>query len=490
MSNIEKDNIIEKREIAYRNKRGKTKLSKKEKIEVAKLEDKYIMLFHIIFKVGNKVMLEPQLVRLCTKFRLLGRDYEESTIRKVLKRMEKLNMIEIKAWQQNPRCNMIIMKDPYITKSAEYFTELLGYHHGATKENTEGQYNTSVCRTQYLINMLHPNTIKKYELYTAEDIFKYLDKHHSLYYQRGRGLEYLRNLNDTYKERLMLSNKEYEDMRKIYEKAFNNLLSRNVNVDIIDIQNQIYNSQYPYSIPIKRQTVTIRIDAFDTQNRVSTDSILTSVAKTIDTFNLSLDKRLELVLSSKCKGCNDYIGCIYAQNADTGEYCKYEDKCTENIYVLDRNIKYVINLYSYNEHSSARLRNKVEKDRRFASGESAEESVLSFYLSSKTGVPFTSIEVNYKHLDIDRLYIKGNRAEKFKSINEARREGNLIEAIIKKTTKNNNESELSALVKDIQSLPDDLKDVVITSFRESLFNSLETVRDEINTTNNIDTDEL
>ena len=98
----------------------------------------------------------------------------------------------------------------FLTKSANYFTELLGYKHGRATDNSNGQFTASICRTEYIINMLHPNVRASNNLYEIENFFKYVDDNFSLYYQKGRGLEYLKKIEKKYGSELKLTKKESE----------------------------------------------------------------------------------------------------------------------------------------------------------------------------------------------------------------------------------------------------------------------------------------
>lgn len=445
-------------------KKKKRPLTKEEKLDRAKLEDKYMMLFHIIYKVGNKVMLESQLVNLCVKFRLLGRDYDVSTLRKVLKKMEKLQMIELPKWQSNTRCNMIVMEERYIKKSAKYFETLLGYKHGINKEDSNAQYGASICRTQHLLNILHPNTIRKHALYSAEDIFIYLDKYHSLYHQRGRGSVYIENFKHLYGDKLLLSNNEFNDMIELYTGEFNGLLSRNTDVILTDITNENIKSEYHCGVYTKQQEIIVKVNIFDIQDRVNIDSLLESASKTIRCFDYSLNKRLELRKSDKCRNCKDKANCIYTINSSKGQYQKLVGNCTEDIYVFDRIVKYKINIYAYSSGSCVKMKDRAVQDKKYQSGESSGESVLNYYLSKQTRINFNNIEVNFKSLDIDRLYITGKRPDKFIEINQAKKEANTPEVVIKTKEK----SELSGLLSDINSLPKEMQERVIIAIRKSL----------------------
>lgn len=475
--------INERRVTKVKKPKKKTKYSKEEIARRDELYERHAILLHLIFKIGNKVMLENQLIILCKKLGLIEYSYTDSALRKILKEMDSLGMIELTSWQANKRCNMIQLCDPFLTRSANYFTELLGYKHGGVSDSSSGRFTASICRTEYIINMLHPNVRVSNNLYTAEDFFRYVDDNFSLYYQKGRGLEYLKKIEKKYGSELKLTKKEYEKIAYNNKEDFNNLVGRKGNATITSINNEYIEGEGTYIRTLK-QTVNVRIDVFDINDRRQIDDLLESASKTIECFNLSLERRAELRKTNKCENCPKEFNCIRAFDATAGQYQKFEVSCNEKPFVLDRTIYYTVNIYSYEESGYIRITKDINERKTYRSGEKSEYSLMELILSKNTGVPFNHIKVNIKNLDIDRKYIKGKRPDKFKEINRERAIANTVEAVIKDTenqNKNKIDDETKELIRMICNLPDDMRASTSATFNNLLKDSLKALRNEMNT---------
>lgn len=471
--------INERRVTKVKKPKKKTKYSEEEKARREELYERHSILFHLIFKIGNKVMLENQLIILCRKLGLVEYAYSDSAIRKVLKEMDKLGMIELTKWQANQRCNMIQLCDPFLTRSADYFTELLGYRHGGANDKTEGRFSASICRTEYIINMLHPNIRASNNLYEIENFFRYVDNNFSLYYQKGRGLEYLKKIQKKYGGELKLTKEEYDKVAYYNEEDFNNLVSRKSNATITFVSNEYLKGEGAF-IDTLKQIVNVRIDVFDVNDKRQIDDLLITASKTIECFHMSLERRLELRKTNKCKNC-PIDDCIRTFDATAGEYKKMEVDCTEKPFVLDRTFKYMVNIYSYDESGYIRITKDINERKTYRSGEKSEYSLMELILSKNTGVPFNNIQVNIKNLDIDRKYKKGKRGDKFKEINRERAIANTVEATLKETNKNIIDNETKELITTILSLPEDVRASTSATFNNVLKDSLKSLRNEVNT---------
>lgn len=470
--------VIYKEVEKTKKKRKKSKLSKEEKVRREVLFQRHKTLLLIVYKIGNKVMLEPQLLNICKRLRLTDYTYTDSTLRDILLEMSNLQMITLEKWQTNKRCNMIILNDPCLSWCAEYFDKLLGYKHSVSKESNEGRFHASLVRAEYVLNMLHPNVARSKNLYNTENFFKYIDNEFSLYYSRGRGEYYLEKILSKYKNQMKLSEKEYSHIRYYSMRDFNDLVSRNVNASVISVsESKLVGGQY--DVPIISQAITVRIDVFDVQGKVNIDSLLTSASKTIYCFN-AFNKKAEFRESKKCNRCNNYKDCIRIIDSEKGFYQKFYTNCPESLYVLDRDVEYKINIYAFDEKGLIKLKSTLNNEKKTSSGELTGASVLEVGLSKVAKIDINKIKVELKSFDFDLKYKKGKRGEKFKEINEARKLANIPEATIKEATGNSVDKELKELVSTIYSLPDDTRAATISVFKNSLESSLKELHNNVN----------
>ena len=473
--------IIERKVVQEKKKRKKSKYSEAELLLREELIKNHKTLLLLIYKIGNKVMLETQLIRLCKNLRLKDYQYSDSTINKVLEKMKNVGLVEIERWQSNKRCKVIELREPASQYCTKYFENLLGYPHSSYLSTDESRFSSSICRAEYIIEKLHPNIIKSRNLDILENFFQYIDKNYSMYYQKNRGDIFLNNLVQKNKNSLKLSDKDIEEIEEYNIDNFQNLVSRTCNAVITSIKNEYVKlSENKYDVPFLKQNVTVKIDVFDMHNKKNLDSLLISAVKSIDCYNHTFSKKLTLCGNAECNKCEYQKDCIYVVNSAEGLYQKFNVNCKQNLYVLDRKIEYVINIYSYDESGLINLKVRAEKEKTSKSGEKQGVDILEYELSKKTKVNFNNITVNFKSLDIDRKYIKGRRGETFQAINEERRLANMAEFEISqsKNTSKKEDEEIKAFIKDINSLPVDARSIVIENFREALKSSLNAINIE------------
>ena len=188
---------------------------------------KYKSYLDVIDKLGNKIMLEKQLISLCVKLNI-ARD--RFIVLKAIQDLEKAEVIKkINFGDSN---NKIIIFKKYAIRFLGGFNSSQQVA-AVPKVNSNNRYYLSYFKVQFILNTIILSMEKKNMKLSLDSLLEYIDGLNSnIFYGKNNVLEYYNNLNKKFKKHinedefnrsLQLLNKEYINLK-------NNLGRKKINI--------------------------------------------------------------------------------------------------------------------------------------------------------------------------------------------------------------------------------------------------------------------
>lgn len=188
---------------------------------------KYKSYLDVIDKLGNKIMLEKQLISLCVKLNI-ARD--RFIVLKAIQDLEKAEVIKkINFCDSN---NKIIIFKKYAIRFLGGFNSSQQVA-AVPKVNSNNRYYLSYFKVQFILNTIILSMEKKNMKLSLDSLLEYIDGLNSnIFYGKNNVLEYYNNLNKKFKKHinedefnrsLQLLNKEYINLK-------NNLGRKKINI--------------------------------------------------------------------------------------------------------------------------------------------------------------------------------------------------------------------------------------------------------------------
>ena len=174
---------------------------------------KYKSYLNVIDKLGNKIMLEKQLISLCIKLNIARDRFI------VLKAIQELERNEvIKKINFGGSNNKIIIFKKFAIRFLGGFNSSQSVA-AVPKVNSNSRYYLSYFKVQFILNTIIPSMEKKKKELNLDGLLEYIDGLNSnIFYGKNNVLEYYNNLNkkfykyinqDEFNRSLELLNKEY-----------------------------------------------------------------------------------------------------------------------------------------------------------------------------------------------------------------------------------------------------------------------------------------
>ena len=431
---------------------------KRENKEKAKeLYDEHFELLLAVYKIGNKIMLQKQLYILCKRIGI-KKYKDEQYFNRVIKKMEKSDMIERHYKDGKNNHKWITLRNPWITKISDKCKELYGYSHNnksvSKEDKTEGRFGKSMFQTEYLIQKCHFTFVKENNINGIQDLISYHMKNSSLLYESGKAYPFMTNFFDTYNKQIMLNQYEIKpilnDLRRIddirvksnpynrkkYNESkesvelpkesakdfianeFNNMLDRNSNIFISGVKTIRSQKKDRLQFDGYNQVITVDIDMFDTKDNVSADTIGNRIRETAVTLYRNFDG-LKFVNMDKCQNCPKYTECIIEGFKGT-PWKKLDTECKEEPGQINRIIRFNVTIYTLNEQSRVLMKNNAENK---AQGSNLTELDKRLNEGNYFGGKLTTqqMKITYKSLDLDKKYsIKAKNESKNDALAKAR----------------------------------------------------------------------
>lgn len=188
---------------------------------------KYKSYLDVIDKIGNKTMLEKQLISLCVKLNI-ARD--RFIVLKTIQDLERNEIIKkINFGSSN---NKIIIFKKFAIRFLGGFNSSQQVA-AVPKVNSNNRYYLSYFKVQFILNTIIPSMEKKKKELNLDGLLEYIDGLNSnILYRKNNVLEYYSNLNKKFNNDINNDefNRSLENLSKEYINLTNNLGRKKINI--------------------------------------------------------------------------------------------------------------------------------------------------------------------------------------------------------------------------------------------------------------------
>lgn len=453
-------------------------IKREDKEKATKLYEEHFELLLAVYKIGNKVMLQRQLYILCKRLGI--KKYENiQYFNRVVRDMEKVQMIERYNKDGKNNHKWIILRNPCITKVAGDCEKLYGYSHNKEtvkkSDRTEDRFGKSIFKAEYLIQQSHPTFTKSNNIKNIQDLIMYHMEKTSLLYESTKSYPYMSNFFKSYNKYIKLNDyevnkilEELKEVEKIKKESnpyvlkklkesrergeesdveyqirtareigaydFNNILERRCCVYIDKIETNTDKRKDKLEFLQSNQVIQVHIDMFDTKDNVELSTMGSRIRETAKTVYYYFEgfKRYNF---DKCYNCKDMTSCIMDGYPGISSK-KLKIDCHEMPGEINRVVKFTVTIYSSNEKSRILMKEKCEK-KAPGSNLTALDIELNKHKYFGGNLTTDQMKITYKSLDLDKKYsVSAKNKSKIEEYSQVHTQGAKQDATLNTKVKN------------------------------------------------------